>query len=503
MILGPSITMNSLLALSDTFRRRVAWLPARLGAFVGTVAFAATIALVAGQAAIAFGLAAIATLAVALRWPWVPLLITFALAGAFGSRGGHWKSPIADLPLFELLLAAGAVGSLVWLARAWPARSREGTILALIWIPAAAYALILVIFLNQRDLVAGAREAIILGYPLAAALPLATLPAERLRSFLEHRGWQLVFVFVVAAVITGLINLAIENTVPTSSGQPRSLSAEYTGPLAAGLLAAAWLAIYQRRYRVALALAALSGTGLLMVNSRSAYLGLLMALVLLVFIGPLPKALRANPGRAIRITVVAAAAIAVVLAVTPLGQDGVARFGALFNTSDGNYTFRERALKRAVTKENAGEVVFGKGVGLQPTNLDEEYISDLTEGTRTLRRLEPHNSLASIYQRAGAIGLVLTLVPIAFLVWAMVRARRQPAVAWMLTLTTFVFVMTLFNVVLENSYFGIWFWLPLCLGGVLGLAAEPAKSAAPAPFGAARTTSQSAKRPDLASTVDG
>ena len=422
-----------------------------------------------GAVKITFALGMTAVMIVAVCWPVVPTLATFLLAGAGGSFAGHWIAPGVTLPVFELLLAAAALGSVVWLLRAWDDRSRVGTLLALLWLPAAVYALALVVFLNQRDLIAGAREAILLGYPLLIALPLALVSPMKLRRFVDDHAWKLVAIVAAAAVVTGIVFYAIGNTIQTSTGQLRTLGGDYMAPAGAAVLVAAWLAVYRKRYVVAIGLAALGIVALLMINHRSAYLGLILALIAFAATGPLPSMIRARPKTAMRVAAVLAVTVAVVLAATPLGRDGVARLGALFDSNDVNYSFREQAMKRALSKDDAGEVILGKGVGLQPTYLDVPLAFDMAGALANPLRLEPHNSWVTIYQRAGVIGLILILVPLGYVVWKMIRARRDELVALLLSFLVFMGTLATFNVVLENSFVGVWFWLPLFVGAVLAL----------------------------------
>jgi hypothetical protein len=51
----------------------------------------------------------------------------------------------------------------------------------------------------------------------------------------------------------------------------------------------------------------------------------------------------------------------------------------------------------------------------------------------------------------------------------MIRARRDELVALLLSFLVFMGTLATFNVVLENSFVGVWFWLPLFVGAVLAL----------------------------------
>jgi hypothetical protein len=441
--------------------------PRSVVVFVAVLGGAAAVAWWFGAVAATLALAGIAALALALRLPIALTALTFVLAGAFGGFGGHLSIPGAGLPVFELLLVAGAGGAVAWLRLRWDQRSRTGTAVALIWLPAALYALLLLAFFNQRDFVAGAREAIILGYPLLVALPFATVDPGRLRRFLERRGVHVLALIVGIAALLGVINLAIGNTVDTSSGQPRSLPGEFSAALGAGLLVAVWLAMHRGRYLVAIPLAAVSSVGLLLVNHRSSYVALIVGLAVLGLATGALRALRANPRRGVLGIAAVSIASALLLVFTPLGRNGVERFGALFDRDDNSYEFREDALATALKKDDVGQVVFGTGVGLQPTNLDAGFSYDLSEASLSVQRIEAHNSFATIYQRAGVIGLLLILAPITMLVRRMIRRHRDGVVAVCLSVFAFMTVMALFNVVLENLYFGIWFWFPLLIGGVL------------------------------------
>ncbi len=127
-----------------------------------------------------------------------------------------------------------------------------------------------------------------------------------------------------------------------------------------------------------------------------------------------------------------------------------------------NAEWRSRASEQAVSQINA-QPLGGIGFGPAETRHDDGTPTDL------------HNSILAFGLRLGLPGLVLLML---FQAVVLVAGRRllsrsepsqRPVVSWLIACQLLTAVHSLFTVVLEGPYMGLFFWL---LGGVIvGLAA--------------------------------
>jgi hypothetical protein len=424
-------------------------------------ALGALIAAGAVQNPIAVGATAAALLAAALRWPALALVGVLALATLSGRSGAHWFVPELNIPVFETLLGLGAAAALLHLLRSRSLSAAPGTVVLMLWIPSAVWGLALFLLANERDLISGLREAALFVYPLLVALPLAATRAPSLRRLVEERGWILIALLAFAVTALGAWNLAKGNTIDLLNGQVRSLGAEYSPVLAGGVFVGLWLLEARRHRPAAIVLLFISLVGMVFVNHRSAYVALILAAMLFVLVHP--RGSRDPHSRRLASALFITVMVGGLLLVTPLGQAGLDRFMAIFETDDPTVQFRFGAISAAVEKEDAWQALLGSGVGLQATDLSGGF------DPLTVSRIEPHNSYISMYQRGGIVGAVLMIAPLIYCFREMVRQRAHPEIRVLLSIAIFTLVMAGFNVVLENLYFGLWCWLPVLAGTVLAV----------------------------------
>ena len=410
-----------------------------------------------------------------LRWPAMALVGALVIATLGGRDAAHWTIPVPalglPLPVLETLLALSAGAALLHLVSSRSLTTSSQSLVVLLWIPSAVWGLALFVLANEGDLISGARETLLFVYPLLVALPLAATRASSVRRFVEERAWILIFALALAVTAIGAWNFATGGTLDLPTGQVRSLSGERSSVLAAGAFTALWL-LEARRHRLAgIVLLAASLMGLVFVNHRSAYVGVILAGLLYVLAHPRrdPSTKRLAP------TMLIAALAGLILAVTPLGQAGVDRFIATVETDDPNVQFRFGAISAAVEKDDVWEAAYGSGVGLQPTELGGTF------DPLTVTRIEPHNSYVSMFQRGGVVGVLLLVVPMLYCIWEMLKQRADPQIRILLSIAVFTTVMAGFNVVLENFYFGAWVWLPLLGGTMLALSRRAGSTTAQAP----------------------
>lgn len=428
-----------------------------LTAIAVTLPLGAAIALLS-PAAVGFACAfALGFLAV-LRGPALSLVAIALFAGFLGRTGAHWITPLG-IPVPELLLLMGATAAgLRILASAHYSSARE---LAL-WIPSALVAALLLAFFNQGDPVSGVRDAAIFAYPFLIALVITSVDRARLRTWVVSTGAAMGMLgFVLAIDGLGAFNLVSGAADQLATGQPRALSGEYSAPLAAGLFLGIWHAVNHSVPRLmAMALILASLAGLLLVNLRSGYLAI--PPVILIELSLLWHGVaRLRVLRAAALVVVSVLALAL---FTPIGSSGLERLTTLTNPNDPTTQFRKDALSATLEVDGTKEVIAGSGVGAQPTELLGGYQGTLGNIVSSTDRLEPHNGFASIYDRAGLIGLLAVIIPLLIAARIMLRPPRDPLQALLVSLALFLLLTAMANVVLENLYWGFWFWLPLAIG---------------------------------------
>ncbi len=417
---------------------------------VGSVALGAAVAMSPRYtiAACTAGAVAVAL----IKWPPLGLIAVLGIAAIRGNSGAH--ALVLGVPLLELLLV---LASLTAVARAvlQPKRYARATIL--VWGIPALWGLLELVSRNRGNLVSGAREALIFIYPLLFALPLLTTRSTTVRSWLSRQGH---YVCIVGWVVLGIgiYNHLTGHQSLTDSGQLRALGSWYAEALVAAALVSLWL--YQiGRIPMPLGLFfAAPICGLLLVNSRSAYLAIIVAgcaLAAMRFTST-SVARRYSLRRLGRLVAVAACLATVVVVGTPVGHSGLARFSSIVSGSSPDIQDR-LARTRSALPTTTKEWLIGDGVGLTPTTLagDTRTMGTVADPNQT------HNSFATMLHLGGAVGFLLLMVPVAVVLWRGLARRVDPLVQLLISFSLFTLVVAGFNVVLENAYFGVWLWLPL------------------------------------------
>jgi hypothetical protein len=408
---------------------------------LGFAVVASTTYTLAGCAGLVIGVAL-------LRIPALGVLAVMAVAGILGDSGAHLL--IGGVPLLELILAFASLAALTRIALGATLVRRE----ALIWVVPAIYGLGQLLFRNHRSAVSGIREALIFIYPVMFALPLMSMSARDIRAWLLKHGHYICLVGWIVLGI-GVYNWATGHEGVTTSGQLRALGSQYTEPLVASLFMSLWL--YQNhRLRLATSLAAAAPIGgLLLANSRSAYLGMIVAVFLLVLMRQ--RARRLDMRGLGRLALVAVLVVVAVTVFTPVGQSGVARFTSITSSSDPNIKDRLGRANNAIPSTAVGWVA-GDGVGLEETSIT----GDVKFGAASDPE-QTHDSFLTMLHLGGVIGLLLLVLPILFILTRSIPALDDPLVQVLVAFAAFTLVMAGFNVVLENAYFGGWMWVALLL----------------------------------------
>lgn len=408
--------------------------------------------------------------AVLLLRPWIGLLCVLAAAGYFGVVAAHVFVPGLNLPVLEVGLAASALAACAGIAVRSSQRRFVTVGPALLWLPAAVVGVSLVAFRNNSDAISGLREALIFTYPFLIAAVFTDLSPLALRAALA-RAAPFVVALGWAILLIGAYRSIQGVTVATSTGQLRALASSHAPPLVAAAAVTLWR-FQTGAWGLGLAVVGLIPlTALLLVNHRSAFLGVILAFGM--FAGMrwgLPRP-RQGMGPLVLVT---GALLAFVLVLTPIGRAGVDRFATLFEASGDPNVQARLDLTREATSQTGIDVIVGRGVGQQDTVLSS---SPVEKGER--RYTGVHDSYAAIYSLGGLVGLLSIAGPLLWLMAKMMALRRDPLVQSLVLVIVFTAVMAAFNVVLENSYFGIWLWVPVAVGGVLVLGQRTRNPAIP------------------------
>jgi hypothetical protein len=388
-----------------------------------------------------------------LESPAISVGTVLLLSSILGNPAAHIL--VAGLPLLEILLCLGTIAA-VFRASMRPSPT-NGLRATLLWLPAWTWGVLLFAFRNHSNAISGLRDSFIFLYPLLFIAPLSALSATRFRLLTPRYAAIVPLVaFIVCAI--GLHNLATGHSTVTSTGQARVLGSWFAPPLVASLLVATYM--YQiRQWNITKTLLASAPVlGLLLVNHRSAYLGLLTALCVFVLLGP--TGVRKPSTRSLaKVALVGGVLGFGIIAATPQGRGGVQRFLSSTNLSDPNIADRLSRDQHAIPTTGRGWVI-GDGVGLQTTaslaaattaaNVDNP---DAYQGT--------HNSFATLLHLGGIVGLILVIGPLSAAYLRALRWRADPMVRMLLSFLAFSLMFSAFNVVLEDSYIGAWVWGPV------------------------------------------
>jgi O-antigen ligase len=204
----------------------------------------------------------------------------------------------------------------------------------------------------------------------------------------------------------------------------------------------------------ALLFAAPSAIAFLLVNHRSAYLAIVMAVGLYALLTALTRNWTTPP--LWRFLALGGIATFLVLLLTPIGQEGFARLASITNTEDPNIAGRVELSRRA-TELHGSQWIDGAGVGEFSTSLDPQDDEESTHSGF-------HNSFLSALHTGGLIGFLVILAPIVICVVQMLRRNRDVLVRAILSVTVFSCIMAATNVFLENSYGSVWVWFPIIAG---------------------------------------
>lgn len=385
-----------------------------------------------------------------VRWPPIGVVAVLGAAAILGNSGAH--ALVLGIPLLELLLV---LASSTAVARIVVQPDRYVRTTTLIWVLPALWGFLELASRNRGNLVSGAREALIFIYPLLFALPLVSTRSTAIRRWLLRYGPYLCLAGWIVFCI-GLHNYLTGHESLTTSGQLRALGSWYAEPLVAAAFVSLWL--YQNR-RISMPLSLFLAApicGLLLVNSRSAYLAIIVATCALVAMRATRATRRDNLRRLGGIAAIAVCLAAAVVVATPAGQSGLARFSSITSRSDPDIQDRLARTRNALPTTTKAWLI-GDGVGLISTNL--------AGSTRTMGEVadpnQTHNSFATMLHLGGVVGFLLLMVPIAVILRPGVARRADPLVQILIALALFTLLVAAFNVVLENAYFGVWLWLSL------------------------------------------
>jgi hypothetical protein len=433
-------------AFGRTADRRVPMTLAQLG-FSAVLACGLAVGLHLSTRGALVGCVAIGVMASLLKAPPLGVIAVIAAVAVLGDSGAHVL--VGGLPLLESLLALATVAAL---ARA--VRRGWASAVPSMWLVPGLWGLWELAFQNRGGAISGIREALIFIYPLLFAFPLMGCSGEQVRRFLLRRGLYVCLAGWVVLCL-GIYNEVTGTVGVTSSGQLRALGSWYVEPLMAAFFMSLWLYQVGRLRLWSTVLCATPIGGLLLINHRSAYLGAIAAIAALV---PLRSGLMpvGVPGLR-KLAVLGGIGLAILLLATPVGASGIRRFLTITSTSDPN--IRDRlARDRLALPTTAGEWIIGAGVGLEATDISgRAKTSAVNDPNQT------HNSFGTMLHLGGLTGLILLIAPIVRVMRRGFAAREDPLVQVLLAFALFTMVMAAFNVVLENAYFGGWFWVAVIL----------------------------------------
>jgi hypothetical protein len=387
-----------------------------------------------------------------LRAPAIGFVAEFFIAAVLGNFGAHVL--VGPLPLLELLLTLSSMAALARAVTLPGVRVRSG---ALIWLLPAIWGLVELGTRNRGNTVSGLREALIFIYPALFALPVMATSESQVRNWLSRYGY-LVCAAGWIVLIIGVFDAVTHHYTVTDTGQLRELGGWYAEALVAAVFMSLWLYQSKRLSVTRTLVLAVPVAGLLFVNSRSAYLGVIIAgaAFALMRIGPRRPSGGANWRGLGAIAAVAGCLVAIVIIATPQGRAGVARFSTIAAADSPNIQDRLSRTHDALPTSTTGWLV-GDGVGLVQASLT----GDLTRSVAVTNANETHNSFATMLHLGGILGLALVLIPTLLVLIRAVTQARDPLVQALIAFIVFTLVMTAFNVVLENAYFGCWLWVPL------------------------------------------
>jgi O-antigen ligase len=382
------------------------------------------------------------------------------------SRVGLGGLYITELIL--VLLVAATAAKLVHERPTHPGVRFTATLLLLIWAPAVAGLL----FHTELSNHAWARNFAIVYYSTFALLAALLRPSARL-----YRG--AFAVALGAGVVALLIVFSGNGGSPevTTTGAVRIASGSFALPFGVALLAllaGVMNGVVSKRWLVG---ALPFFVGLVLIQHRSAWLGLGAALAALV-------AVRLTPAMAIAVSVVCIAVIA--LASSGSSQSSgsfvgseVARVRSINDTADANAHYRIEFWNH-VLQRSAGSPVVGLGFDDYPFEIVPTHSSNDLHP-------EPHNSFIGLAYRIGLLPLVLLLGVLGTLVvrgFALARTSPDPttraALATLTSIVVYIGILSSFNVSLEVPYSGPIFWtaVGLLATAVFGERARRASGAA-------------------------
>jgi hypothetical protein len=385
-----------------------------------------------------------------LKRPPIGVVAVLMVSAILGDSGAHVL--VMGVPLLELLLVLASLTAVARIVAVPGVYVRTAT---LVWVVPALWGFLEFATRNRGNVVSGAREALIFIYPLLFALPLVSTRSVAIRRWLYQYGPYLCLAGWVVLGIGVYNHLAGHETL-TTSGQLRALGSWYAEPLVAAAFVSLWL--YQNR-RISMPVSLLLAApvcGLLLVNSRSAYLGVVIAGCALAAMRATRTTRRDNLRRLGGLVAVAACLVTLVVVATPAGQSGLARFSSITSRSDPDIQDRLARTRSALPTTTKAWLI-GDGVGLTPTNLagDTRTMGAVADPNQT------HNSFATMLHLGGVVGLLVLMVPVAVVLRRGLARRTDPLVQILIALVLFTLVVAAFNVVLENAYFGVWLWLPV------------------------------------------
>jgi hypothetical protein len=391
----------------------------------------------------ALGLAA--AIGITVR-PDVALLAWIGALFAWGRNLSHVAvGPIYVTEAFLALMTAAVVLRLLLAPQRRPGLKLTLAIVVMMWLPAVAG---LALRTNFSDL-GWMREFAIIHYSLFAVVGAALWTAP---------GFQrrLLRVALICALVGVVVPLVDGTTTVTSTGAERLAAGEYSiGYAAAMILIVA--AVRERLFR-RLALLGMVPLffGLLVVNHRSAWLGFVVAVTLL---------LASRPNASSRLVLAAGATCLLLFLTTAyfvspnsFVGDAVTRARTL-DARDPNIGYRLKFWD-AVAHASTSSPLIGSGFDRYPP----EYVPPVS--TEEEDHPAPHNSWVALAYRIGPIFALLVAGTLALLVTRATRLARLAADAWrrvalggLAAVVVFLAIFAAFNVVLEVPYMAALFWL--------------------------------------------
>ncbi|MEJ7567602.1 MAG: O-antigen ligase family protein [Gaiellaceae bacterium] len=398
-------------------------------------------------------LMAAAGLAIAVAiflWPSAALAVWVAALLANGRELTHFQvGPLYVTEVVLGLFAFAAIAHLTYSRRRLSGLKFSVVLIVLLWVPAFAG---LALRTNSIDRVSATNLAMIVASVFAfVAVVLGEATDDRARLF---KAVVLGSLLALVVVFTGYGG----ESGATSTGAIRIAHGSFVQPFGIAAIAIITVArerLLRRRY---LLLLPPFLTGLLLMNSRSAWVGFGLAVGLFLATRPTVRP------RLVLVSVVAALAALFTLfnyglISVPGATLSIERANSITDTNDPNTEYR-LSFWSAVAKRSLTSPLIGGGFDAYPSEIVPRHTTFDEENPA------PHNSFVALAYRVGAIPAALVFALLISLIWrgfAISRRHIDPAMrattSALASVAVFLSVHVFFNVGLEVPYAAALFWL--------------------------------------------